>query len=886
MPRVFKLSRPRAAFMVWAVAGVCLAGLVLSFNQWAAGRDHALWRAQSQAQMANLAVSYAKQVEAKLEQIDQLTIFLHMMHAEGGSGASFQQAFDRLPQSVNFNASVVDAHGEVKYSRYRDLIGLSLAETEAFTLQAARTDAGLLISPAEHWFGRLDRQPFVSLSRRLQTPKGEFDGLVVVSINPADLTSFYLGDSGQHASHIAIVDTADRLIARAEWQLGGGESPANPVPLTVLLEASRRHQTSDSGWLSSRQPLTQYPVDVVVALPEARALAAFSGLEQARTQIARLGALVFLIGGLGIGAWSYQRALRVRQLEKVRESFRVAVDGATDNLLTMVTFQDASTQTIGFRIDDCNLQAAQTFGRTQQEMLGKSMGDLLPIDSAEAAHAILLQASQQGMAEQEVALATRGEQAQWYFCRVVRTEAGLALTLRDITDLKQREQQLQQLALNDALTQLPNRHWVNQALPGLLAQATSQQPLAAMFIDLDNFKNINDTLGHQVGDEFLVAVAKSLRESVRRGDHVVRLGGDEFMVIAKDIGDVDAALTMAQSVLVRLRDVAHLDRWRALQPRASIGVAMFPFDAADAGELVQASDIAMYEAKRTGKDRVCRFNASLRDAVNHKVALENALRLAVSNQELLMYLQPRAYARSGQLSGFEALLRWQHPSLGLLEPQRFIRLAEESDLIGEIGCWIAENACAELARWQRLGYPMMPISVNVSARQLRSSRFREELIDSMRRHGVPASLMGIELTETTMVGDDRNIQRELKLLSELGLTLMIDDFGTGYSSLSQLQRLNVDVLKIDKSFVRNLSSGVEGTVICQAMIQIGRTLGLQVIAEGVETQEQLAQLRLMGCDEIQGYLLAYPMPVQEAVQLLLQGESILLTTEKIEMTSS
>jgi EAL domain-containing protein (putative c-di-GMP-specific phosphodiesterase class I) len=222
----------------------------------------------------------------------------------------------------------------------------------------------------------------------------------------------------------------------------------------------------------------------------------------------------------------------------------------------------------------------------------------------------------------------------------------------------------------------------------------------------------------------------------------------------------------------------------------------------------------------------------------------------------------------------------------LLEPQRFIRLAEESDLIGEIGCWIAENACAELARWQRLGYPMVPISVNVSARQLRSSRFREDLMDSMRRHGVPASLLGIELTETTMVGDDLNILRELQLLDELGLTLMIDDFGTGYSSLSRLQRLKVDVLKIDKSFVRNLSSGIEGSVICQAMIQIGRTLGLQVIAEGVETQEQLAQLRLMGCDEIQGYLLSYPVPVEEAVALLLQGESIFPKTQTIEVTST
>jgi EAL domain-containing protein (putative c-di-GMP-specific phosphodiesterase class I) len=305
-----------------------------------------------------------------------------------------------------------------------------------------------------------------------------------------------------------------------------------------------------------------------------------------------------------------------------------------------------------------------------------------------------------------------------------------------------------------------------------------------------------------------------------------------------------------------------------MSPRASIGVAFYPENATTPEALVQAADIAMYEAKRSGKDRVARYSSEMLDQLSERMSMESALQRAIPGGQLLLYLQPRASAATGEMVGFEALVRWQHPELGLVSPQRFIPLAEESHLIVELGNWVAATACETLARWRSDGMQIVPISINVSARQLKDAEFRTHLHTQMYKYGIHASEIGIELTESMTIGDNDEIQNELRLLADMGLELMIDDFGTGYSSLARLQSLSVDVLKIDQSFVRNLSAGGEGIVLCQAMTQMGKTLGLTVVAEGVETTEQLQMLQLMGCDEIQGFIASPPLPTDAASQML------------------
>ena len=340
------------------------------------------------------------------------------------------------------------------------------------------------------------------------------------------------------------------------------------------------------------------------------------------------------------------------------------------------------------------------------------------------------------------------------------------------------------------------------------------------------------------------------------------------MILLNELDSPDVAVAIAEHLLMQLREIDTLDANSDISPRASIGVAFYPENATTPEALVQAADIAMYEAKRSGKDRVARYSSEMLDKLSDRMSMESALRRAIPGGQLRLYLQPRASAATGELVGFEALVRWQHPELGLVSPQRFIPLAEESYLIVELGNWVAATACEILARWRSIGKKIVPISINVSARQLKDAEFRTHLQAQMHKYGVHSSEIGIELTESMTIGDDDEIQNEFRLLADMGLELMIDDFGTGYSSLARLQSLSVDVLKIDQSFVRNLSAGGEGIVLCQAMTQMGKTLGLTVVAEGVETTEQLQLLQLMGCDEIQGYIASPPVPTDEALQML------------------
>lgn len=523
-----------------------------------------------------------------------------------------------------------------------------------------------------------------------------------------------------------------------------------------------------------------------------------------------------------------------------------------------------------FVIEDCNGQAMRMSGTNREGLIGKRISQLISGENFTATFLFLHTAMNDGFAEKKVFIFRAGPKKKcWCQVRAVHADRGLAVTLRDITEIKEKENQLKQLALTDALTHLPNRHWMNKNLPAIMDAAKKQgHQFAVLFIDLDNFKNINDTLGHNVGDTYLQAVASTLQQSVRKHDHVLRLGGDEFMIMLNELDSPDVALAIAGHLLSQLREIDILDANSNMSPRASIGVAFYPENATTPEALVQAADIAMYEAKRSGKDGVARYSSEMLDKLSDRMSMESALRRAIPGGQLRLYLQPRASAATGELVGFEALVRWQHPELGLVSPQRFTPLAEESHLIVELGNWVAATACEILARWRSIGKKIFPISINVSARQLKDAEFRTHLQAQMHKYGIHSSEIGIELTESMTIGDDDEIQNELRLLADMGLELMIDDFGTGYSSLARLQSLSVDVLKIDQSFVRNLSAGGEGIVLCQAMTQMGKTLGLTVVAEGVETTEQLQMLQLMGCDEIQGYIASPQVPADDALQML------------------
>jgi diguanylate cyclase (GGDEF)-like protein/PAS domain S-box-containing protein len=430
----------------------------------------------------------------------------------------------------------------------------------------------------------------------------------------------------------------------------------------------------------------------------------------------------------------------------------------------------------------------------------------------------------------------------------------------DISERKQQEARIRHLAEHDALTGLPNRSLCTERLRLALQQARRRNhPLALMFLDLDRFKDINDSLGHAFGDGLLRSVAQRLSACVREVDTVSRLGGDEFVVVLSEVTSAQEVMQVVHDRLIPEIRAPHVVQGRALQVSCSVGIALFPQDGEDVDTLMRHADAAMYQAKAAGKDGARFFSAEMTARAQQRLALENALRGALERQELHMAWQPKVCARTGALKGVEGLLRWQHPQLGAVSPAEFIPVAEETGLIVPMGAWVFEQACRLSAEWVARGLPPIGISVNLSARQLRDAELVSSLERAISLYQPPRHSIELELTESMVMGDGEGHLRQMHSLRELGLALSIDDFGTGYSSLAYLSRFPIDKLKIDRSFVKDMVHDGARRTITTAIVKLGHALGLQVVGEGIETEQQANLLREAGCDELQGFLFAKPM---------------------------
>jgi diguanylate cyclase (GGDEF)-like protein len=425
-------------------------------------------------------------------------------------------------------------------------------------------------------------------------------------------------------------------------------------------------------------------------------------------------------------------------------------------------------------------------------------------------------------------------------------------------ELARREDELAFLATHDPLTGLPNRTLILDRAEQMLARsARSQTRVAALFIDLDNFKSINDTLGHNVGDELLQAVAARLDAAVRGTDALGRLGGDEFVVIVEEVSLETGPELVAERVLEALKQPFKLgeDERVNVTVSASIGVAVGDGVAAD---LLRDADIAMYRAKWEGRDGFVMFESAMKDTVQARMELEMDLRHALANREYRLAYQPTLDLSSMRPTGVEALLRWQSPERGLVQPDEFIPLLEETGLIVEVGCWVLHEACRQAAEWRAAGQPI-DLAVNVSGRQLDSDRLIVDIEAALADSGLEAEALTIEITETTLMSDVEQTARRLAAVKRLGVRIAIDDFGTGYSSLAHLQRFPVDALKIDRSFISGLKQNKEGETLIHTLVQLGKALAIETFAEGIEEQEELTLLRGERCDSGQGFLFAKPL---------------------------
>jgi diguanylate cyclase (GGDEF)-like protein len=424
------------------------------------------------------------------------------------------------------------------------------------------------------------------------------------------------------------------------------------------------------------------------------------------------------------------------------------------------------------------------------------------------------------------------------------------------------------LASYDSLTSLPNRATFSKLLNQALALARrNARQVAVLFVDLDRFKNINDTLGHEAGDLLLQEIGKRLKASLRESDTVARLGGDEFVVILPELQSVEYVTVVAEKILESTgRPFAALGQ--EFRVTASIGVSVFPHDGFDEQTLMKNADIAMYQAKDDGRNNFRPYSERMNRHSFERLALESSLRGALERDEFQLHYQPKVDARGGAIVGMEALLRWRHPELGLLAPTRFIPVAEETGLIVSIGKWVLRTACRQNVAWQKQGLPSMNIAVNLSARQFGDDDLLADITAILVETGMSAKLLELEITESTLMHDVEKALRTLKAFRAMGLRLAIDDFGTGYSSLSTLSQFPIDTIKIDGSFIRDLAEHAGNRGIAKAIIAMGRTLSLNVIAEGVETAAQVDFLRGEACDEFQGFYFSMAVPPERFGEML------------------
>ncbi|OGW40131.1 MAG: hypothetical protein A2010_07870 [Nitrospirae bacterium GWD2_57_9] len=563
-----------------------------------------------------------------------------------------------------------------------------------------------------------------------------------------------------------------------------------------------------------------------------------------------------------------ERTVKLRESE---EHYRVITESAQDAIITV---DDEGT------IMFVNPATEKIFGYRAAELTGKSLTMLMPER--------FRQAHLNGVREH---IATGGKRRPWgaierpglhkdgreipleiSYGEVVKDGRHLFIGIvRDVSERKKAEETIRYQAYHDLPTGLPNKANLMDRLELELAQAERNgNRLAVLHIDLDRFKVINDTLGHLVGDKLVLLITERLKSIIRKSDTLARFGSDEFIVLVSDLGRAEDAAAFARKLVNTMQTAFEIDG-HTLYITVSVGISIYPEDGVDPESLLRNADVAISHVKETGRNNYEFFDSAINVRTVERLLLESNLRESIERDELVLHYQPLVSIKTGEIMCLEALVRWDHPVLGLLQPGRFIPIAEEIGFIAEIDKWVIRTACTQLKKWHAAGLHYLCVTVNLSAQQFEQSQFLEIVSGILRETGLGARYLNIEIPESTAMRDIDLVVPNLEGLNDMGISIYIDDFGTGYSSLNYLKRFPIHKLKIDKSFIKGIGSDQDDRAIVSAVIAMGHNLRLNVIAEGVETEDQLTFLKSAGCDEIQGFLFSKPLPAEELTELVEPG---------------
>jgi diguanylate cyclase (GGDEF)-like protein len=838
--------------------------------------------------MAFYAASYAGQIARLVAQIDQLTLNLKFYSelASETPDLEAQQKAGLFPASSLLYASIIDRDGFRLSSTLPDkLERSSIAQRTFFQLHAQDPAIGLHISPPLR--GINSGKTLLRFTRRINTASNEFKGVAVVSVEPAyfapALHDANLGDSGRlwlmRSDGQVLIEKNGKNAPHSARHLPHASMLQAKKGITEIAPADSADAANASIHVLAWERIPNYPLLAFASVAKEEMLKEYRVLAAEYRRLAGFGTLFLLLLACVSSTLTMKLNQRKKQDSEIKTTYLLATEGAREGFYMLRALYGDRREVCDFIIEDCNQRGAAFYGLNKHEMLGKKLSSFTQVCGKGTMDAFL-HAMETGFHEDEFRVSAKNSlHVTWMQRRVVRSGSGLAVTLRDISDLKAHEALLSRLAHADPLTSLPNRHWLMQYLPLAIERAARQQStLALLFIDLDNFKSINDTSGHAAGDEVLKIAAARLQSAVREQDHVVRLGGDEFTIILENTEGHTHVAPLAERIVHALNEPFTLRGIQHYAVHGSVGISLYPQDGANSEILLQHADTAMYAAKANGKGQYQFYQPSLSERLMSLVKAKQELNSAIELGEFVLYYQPRINAISGKLCGLEALVRWNHPERGLVGPQEFIRLAEDNRLIPQLGELIIHNVFSHLAQWQLQELPIVPVSINVSPSQLSQGNLAAILSACLRKYTLDPQFVGIEVCESCTTADAGTTHDALRAIDRLGIRLMVDNFGAGHSSMLQLHALNIAALKIDKTVTAQLCREKNGDAYCMAILSMAHVLGMQVIAEGVETIEQLHTLQALSCNEVQGFAISAPVPFEEVPallrrQLLLPGHS-------------